>query len=54
MIKLGPEQIFLWEWLIVWKHTVTLTQDIFAKLNSGKVFSKLDLSEAYLQNPADE
>ena len=27
---------------------------IFAKLSGDKVFSKLDLSEAYLQIPADE
>ena len=29
-------------------------EDIFAKLNGGKVFSKLDLSEAYLQLKVDD
>ncbi len=29
-------------------------EDIFSKLNSGKVFSMIDLSEAYLQEKVDE
>ena len=29
-------------------------EDIFAKINSGKFFSKIDLSEAYLQIPVEE
>ena len=29
-------------------------EEIFAKLNSGRIFSKLDLSEAYLQIPVKE
>ena len=29
-------------------------EKVFNKLNGGKVFSKIDLSEAYLQNPVEE
>ncbi|GAB1597522.1 uncharacterized protein K02A2.6-like, partial [Argonauta hians] len=29
-------------------------EDIFTKLNGGKVFSKVDLSDAYLQVPVDD
>ncbi len=29
-------------------------EDIFAKLSSGKLFTKLDLAHAYLQIPLDE
>ena len=29
-------------------------EDIFSKLNGGKLFSKIDLSEAYLQVKVDE
>ena len=28
-------------------------EDIFAKLNGGKFFSKIDLSDAYVQNPVE-
>ena len=29
-------------------------EEIFAKLNGGKIFSKVDLSDAYLQIPIEE
>ena len=29
-------------------------EEVFDKLNRGKVFSKIDLSEAYLQIPVEE
>ena len=29
-------------------------EEIFAKLNGGKFFSKVDLSDAYLQKPVEE
>ena len=29
-------------------------EEVFNKLNGGKVFSKIDLSEAYLQIPVEE
>ena len=31
-----------------------MVEDIFARLAGGKVFTKLDLSQAYLQLPVDE
>ena len=51
-IKLGLVQIFLWDWMIV--GNIQLPSAIFAKLSGGKVFSKLDLCEAYLQIPVNE
>ncbi|CAH8448460.1 unnamed protein product [Schistosoma curassoni] len=37
------------------QYPLPLPEDLFAKLNGGKLFAKLDLSEAYLQIPvADE
>ncbi|CAH8538525.1 unnamed protein product [Schistosoma rodhaini] len=37
------------------QYPLPLPEDLFAKLNDGKLFAKLDLSEAYLQIPvADE
>ena len=33
------------------QYPLTLPEDLFAKLNGGKLFEKLDLSEAYLQIP---
>ncbi|CAH8528395.1 unnamed protein product [Schistosoma rodhaini] len=37
------------------QYPLPLSEDLFAKLNGGKLFAKLDLSEAYLQIPvADE
>ena len=35
-------------------YPLPTTEDIFAHLAGGRVFSKLDLSQAYLQLPVDE
>ena len=35
-------------------YPLTTAEEIFANLNGGCIFSKLDLSEAYLQIPAEE
>ena len=35
-------------------YPLPATEDIFAPLAGGRVFSKLDLSQAYLQLPVDE
>ena len=40
-------------------HALTIVlldqvEDLFAKLSKGKQYSKLDLSQAYLQVPVDE
>ena len=36
------------------KHPIPQVEDLFAKLAGGKAFTKLDLSQAYLQLPLDE
>ena len=40
----------------LWDHTYPLPtpEEIFSKLNGGKIFSKIDLSEAYLQVKVEE
>ena len=35
-------------------YPLSTTEDIFACLTGGRVFTKLDLSEAYLQLPVDD
>ena len=40
--------------LDVHKYPLPLPDELFAKLNGGQKFSKLDLSDAYLQVPLDE
>ena len=35
-------------------HPLPTTEEILANLNGGRIFSKLDLSEAYLQIPKKE
>ena len=40
--------------LKAYNYPLPSPEEIFAKLNGGKIFSKLDLSEAYLQIPVEE
>ncbi|XP_029658305.1 uncharacterized protein K02A2.6-like [Octopus sinensis] len=42
------------ERLKTYNYPLPSPEEIFAKLNGGKLFSKLDLSEAYLQLQVDE
>ena len=35
-------------------YPLSTAEEIFANLNGGRIFSKLDLSEAYLQVPVEE
>lgn len=35
--------------LRIQKHTLAKIEEIFASLNDGKVFSKIDFSQAYLK-----
>ena len=39
---------------ISWISFLYSPEDLFAKLNGGKFFSKIDLSDAYLQIPVEE
>ena len=36
------------------RYPIPRVEDLFARLNKGKYFSKLDLSQAYQQVPLDE
>ena len=36
------------------RYPIPRVEDLFAKLSGGKSFTKLDLSQAYLQVPLDE
>ena len=36
------------------RYPIPRIEDLFAKLSGGKLFTKLDLSQAYLQVPLDE
>lgn len=40
--------------LQAYKYPLPSPEEIFVKLNVGKYFSKLDLSDAYLQIQVDE
>ena len=40
--------------LETYNYLLPSPKDVFIKLSGGKVFSKLDLSEAYLQIPVNE
>ncbi len=46
-------QIFLQDWTLHSRITI-IHSPVFNKLNGGKVFTKIDLSEAYLQIPVEE
>ena len=35
-------------------YLLPISEEVFYKLNGGKVFSKIDLSDAYLQIPVEE
>ena len=37
------------EWVKTYEYPLSSAEDIFAKLNDSKIFSKLDLSNTYLQ-----
>ena len=38
----------------MWRQRLPTAEDIFARLAGGHVFTKLDLSQAYLQLPVDD
>ena len=40
--------------LEIYDYSLSSSENIFAKLSGGKVFSRLDFSEVYLQIPVDE
>ena len=50
--KSGCVQIFQQDWTL--HSRITSPEEVFNELNEGKVFSKIDLSEAYLQIPLEE
>ena len=40
--------------LIDYHYPLPIPEEVFTKLNEGKIFSKVDLRDAYLQIPVDE